>query len=171
MIRRPHPHAPDSSLYGVSPAETGSQITCLLITGHLHCLPCVWPTFHPFRITLCISSDYWYQRYSGFRVFRQTITYNNFISINTIGLLYPRTPERLNPFTCHRRARHQSGGSCLQWHAVARRPRSTYCGLWHTKYLSPPLWPIQIDIHCPIIAQPPSPQWCHRNVNYHTKSH
>ena len=59
---------------------------------------------------------------------RRTIYMTSLYLINTIGLLYSRTRDRLPTFTCHRRARHQSGASHPQRHEVARQPWSTYCG-------------------------------------------
>ena len=41
----------------------------------------------------------------------RTIYITSLYLINTIGLLHPRTRDRLNPFPCHRRARHQSGAN------------------------------------------------------------
>ena len=57
MIRRSHPHVPDSNLCGVSPAGTGSQIT--LNQNRSLALPSVHLTDFPsFRTTLYISYDH-----------------------------------------------------------------------------------------------------------------
>ena len=67
---------------------------------------------------------------------RRTIHITTLYLKSTIRLLSSRTPERLPTSTCHRRARHQSGGKLPQRRAVARRPGSTYCGLF-TRYTYP----------------------------------
>ena len=61
MFRRSHPHAPDSSSRGVSPAETLSQITYYQI--QVTCTAFLAPDRLPNNT---ITSDYYYQRYSDF---------------------------------------------------------------------------------------------------------
>ena len=103
MIRRSRPHAPDFNLFGVSPAETGSQMTCyyLQVTYQLSFL--LNNTTH--LVGLLIPQIF------GFPSIPPDDYITHFISRYTTGLLCTRTLERLNPFTCHCRARHQSGAS------------------------------------------------------------
>ena len=106
---------------GMWPAETGSQSLYLqhrslaLLLRALDQSPSFWNNTNH-HIRSLITKSY------RFPSIRLTIYITSLYDNHTIGLLHSRTRDRLNTFSCHRRARHQSGASHPQRYEVAGRP-------------------------------------------------
>ena len=77
--------------------------------------PSFWNNTHYFIRSLIIELY-------RFPSIRRTIHLTSLGHINTIGLFPSRTRDRQNTFSCHRRARHQSGASHPQRYEVACGP-------------------------------------------------
>ena len=127
-----------TNLFGVSPAEKGSQITCyylqvtyllsFLLNYTTHLVGLLIP--HIFGYPSIPPDDY--------------ITL--YLNIHNMFALYKNARET-ESFYLSPQGSPPVRREFPQRHAVSMRPRSTYYGLYYKKYLSPTLWPIQIDIH------------------------
>ena len=106
MVVRSHPHVPDSNYLGISPAGTRSQSLKSTVK----------------------------EGYTSIRVSHQLISFQKntidsirLVLLDVYGLMViRRTIHIIHNSTCHRKVRYLSGANHPQWHAVARRPQSTY---------------------------------------------